>query len=95
MINPNQEKSILSLTAEEYEQLRALNQSPFWKFYRELLIKIKDAQFLSILPEDNPNKVLKGMGMVAGINLAINQLPMLVSQHDASIKRKQEKTVPL
>jgi ribosomal protein L16/L10AE len=72
---------VSKLTEEGYQMLKALHSSPQWKFYRDMLIRIKEAKHLALYPEDNPNRLLKGMGEVAGINFVINELDMLVMHH--------------
>lgn len=88
------------ITAEDMEILKTLNTSAYWKYYKELLIKAKDAYFNSTLAMSDPNLVMKNIGMVAGINFAINQLGVIVGSHANLVKRKQveaeakNKTVP-
>lgn len=53
-----------------------------------MLIKAKEAYVNSILPMKDPNDMLKHVGIVAGINFAINQLPLLVAQYDAKILKQ-------
>lgn len=62
------------LSVEQFEQLRGLRNSDSWKLYRQILIQMKDAHFHSALAESDPNKVMKTIGLVAGLNLAVNQL---------------------
>lgn len=79
---------VAKLTEEHYQILKALHSSPHWRFYRDILIKIKEAKHLALYPEDNPYKVMKGIGEVAGINFVINELDMLVAQHAVVEKQK-------
>lgn len=77
------------LRMEDYEVLKSLQNSPQWALYRSLLIKSKDEFFNNTLAVDDPHKVMKQMGMVAGINYAINSLRVLVHDYD----KKQKKAV--
>lgn len=79
----------MKLGSREYEILAGLNHSDPWKLYREILMRQKNALFDSCLAEDNPNRVLKLMGQVAGLNLAINQLVLLNDEY----KKKQARSV--
>ena len=83
---------INELTQEDIETLRALHTSSLWKKYREVLIRAKDAYFLSLLPEMDTNKTFQGKGMVAGINYCINQLPVVLAG-DAIKKKRQEQVI--
>lgn len=74
---------------EDMEILKTLQSSPYWKYYRELLIKAKEAYFNSTLAMKDPHEMMKNVGMVAGINFAINQIAVIVSHHEAVEKRKQ------
>jgi hypothetical protein len=84
-------KLMFEVTPEIIEELRTLRESHFWKRYRELLINAKEAYFQSCLPENETNKLLKTIGMVAGINFTINQLPILIDTYDAARKKEAEK----
>ncbi len=83
----------MKLTAEDYEFLKSLNNSPSWKYYRQLLIQMKDGYFNAILGMSGTNEMVKTVGIVAGLNAAINQLPVLCHQYDEAKKRKVEKEV--
>lgn len=82
-----------NLTAEDMEVLQTLNQSPYWKFYRDLLIKAKEAYFNSTLAMKDPNEMVKNVGFVAGVNFAINQLPVIVGHHQMVVRKKQAEAV--
>lgn len=75
------------LRKEDYEVLKSLQGSPQWALYRGLLIKAKDEFFNNTLAVDDPHKVMKQMGMVAGINFAINTLRVLVHDYDKKLKK--------
>lgn len=81
----------LKLQAEDYEFLKSLNNSPYWKFYRKLLLQSKDAYFNSILGMKDTNEMIKAVGIVAGINLAVNQLPVLCLEYDRAQQKALEK----
>jgi hypothetical protein len=81
-----------ALTQEEMEMLKTLEASPYWKFYQRLLMKSKDAYFNSILPMTDPNQVLKHVGIVAGINFAINSLQVLCMENDKQRQLLVEKS---
>jgi hypothetical protein len=73
------------------EMLKTLEASPYWKFYRQLLLKSKDAYFNSVLPMTDPNQVLKQVGIVAGINFAINSIQVLCMENDKQSQKAIEK----
>lgn len=77
------------LNPEDLEHLRTLRDLPQWKVYRKVLMAAKDGYFQACLPMTETNQVMKTMGMVTGLNFAINQLPVLVDTHDAQLKKQQ------
>jgi len=79
------------LDPELIATLAALSDSYQWKAYRDLLINAKNHFFDSTLAIDDTNKLLKHIGIVAGINFAINQLPILVQQHRKALEKEQAK----
>jgi len=81
---------INELSQEDIETLRALHTSSLWRKYREVLLRAKEAYFLSILPEMDTNKTFQGKGMVAGINYCINQLPVVLAGDSLKKKRQEE-----
>lgn len=80
-----------ALKPEELETLKALYNGPHWAFYKRILLKSKDAYFNSILPMNNPNEVLKQVGIVAGINFAINLLQVLCLDYERRVQKELEK----
>lgn len=76
------------INQEGHEMLKALRESPYWKYYRQMLIQAKEAQSLALLPLDDPNKMMKQVGYIAGMNYCINQLGVLVDHHETQVKRK-------
>jgi hypothetical protein len=74
---------------EQYEILKMLSESPAWRLYRQLLIQAKEGYFHQALAMNDPHQVMKTMGTVAGINLAVNQLAVLMAQY----KQKQARAV--
>lgn len=77
------------LTPEQQASLELLHDSPHWAVYREVLLAAKTEFFNGVLPIDDPHKVMKQVGMVTGVNFAINQLPVLV----AEMRRQRQKAV--
>ncbi len=80
-----------TLTQEEIEMLRALHGSSLWQSYRRVLIRAKEAMFLSMLPEMDTNKTFQTKGIVAGINFCINQLPVVLAGDNAKKEREARK----
>lgn len=76
---------------EELASLEALDSSPHWKVYRKILMAAKTEYFNSILPRTETNDIVKHIGLVAGINFAINQLPVIVAEKKRKEKEKLEK----
>jgi hypothetical protein len=77
-----------NLTPEHYETLKALKDQPSWKLYRALLIKAKEGYFHSVLPMNESIPMAKTIGMVAGLNFAINQLPVLIGLYEQQKAKK-------
>lgn len=75
------------LTPEDASHLQSLFESPQWKTYRKLLISMKEGYQHSMLPVEDTNKILKTLGTVVGLNLAINQLGVLA----ATFKKTSER----
>lgn len=75
------------LTESEKSDLVLLFESQHWKTYRKVLITLKEGLTLSMLQESDPNKLLKRSGEVAGLNLSINQLGLMI----AEIKRLERR----
>lgn len=92
------EKYQFDLSKEDYEYLKALNESPAWKFYKRLLAQSIDAQVRSLFAESNPDLAFKGIGFVAGIRLAMNQLAVLCAEYDKmrekALEKKKRERVP-
>lgn len=78
------------LSPEDREALRALNQSPYWKRYRQLLIATKEAHMLALIAMRDPNDMIKEAGLIAGLNLSINMLPVLCLESDKAEKKAIE-----
>lgn len=81
----------LGIGPDDVEYLRMLRDSPAWGVYRGVLMKLKDGYFHSTLTKAEPNDVMKTVGMVLGINLAINQLPAILQTYDMRVKREEER----
>lgn len=67
------------LTPEDMNDLLQLFESQSWKTYRKVLLSAKDGYQHSMLPQTETNQLLKTLGVVVGINFAVNQLGILVA----------------
>lgn len=83
------EETVERLTPELYESLAVLNDSPYWTPYRKLLLQAKQAYLDSVMSMRDPLDITKTLGLAAGINFAINQLPILVSAY----RQKEQKVL--
>lgn len=83
---------VLIPSKEQHEILKMLDSSPAWKLYRLMLIQAKEAKLRSILGSNDPNQVMKTIGEVAGLNFTINQLGILVAQHNKKVKSVDSET---
>lgn len=81
----------VKLAPEQLELLRVLNDSSTWKLYRQVLLTLKEAYVQSLLPSTDPNHCMKTLGLVAGLNLAINQLGASLAMHDQKLARSVER----
>jgi hypothetical protein len=79
------------IDAEHYETLKVLMNSPGWKLYRQILINTKEAFSGAIMAMSDPNSMVKTVGMMAGLNMSINQLPVLCADYDKAMKKALEK----
>lgn len=85
----------VELTPEEKEMLKELFESRGWKVYWKYLIAQKNAKVLEAVQIFETNKHFHFTGIVAGLNLAINQLGILVAmfnkpaRHVAAESKKQ------
>lgn len=86
--DPNGASAIFfELTPEMFEMLKALKEMPHWKLYRKVLIAAKEGYFQAVLPQKEAIPMAKTIGMVSGINFAINQLPVLIGGYEAKRKK--------
>ena len=80
---------------EQMGVLESLHTANNWQLYRDILIQQKAEFMNAVLPMDDPYKVMKQVGMVAGLNFCINQLPILVAEHnkrlDKNVKQAEAK----
>lgn len=67
-------------TAEEKEALVTLQGSHYWKIYRKILMGLKEGTNIQLLASTDQTLIVKKLGEVVGLNLAINQLDALVAQ---------------
>ena len=79
------------MPVDDKQNLMVLFDSAYWKTYRKVLMTQKRGYELEILQVDDPNKVLKLLGLITGLNLAINQLGILVAQFKAMDKKAETK----
>jgi hypothetical protein len=83
------------LTEEDFEKLKALKVSSQWKLYRQILIAVRDGHSQSLAPMEDSNRVFKTLGMIAGLNLAVVQLDLLVEQFDKAKRVPAESKKPV
>lgn len=76
-----------NITEEEKQDLIALNSSPFWRTYKKILSQIRQGYQHSLMPMEDPNKVLKTTGIIVGLNFAEVQLGNLVVQFQQKAER--------
>jgi hypothetical protein len=81
------------LTDEQLEILKTLSESQGWKLYRQLLIQMKEGYFHQTLSMSETNDIVKTIGHVAGINLAVNQLVVLMDLYKHRVKQREAKAV--
>jgi hypothetical protein len=78
------------LTEEHFEILKSFTMTPGYQIYRRLLLQAKEAYTNTMLPIDEAIPLAKRLGMVTGINFAINQVPIIVGTYEAKKKKLQE-----
>lgn len=83
---------IKKFTREQIELLRMLNESGAWILYRRILNQQLQALLFSTLAEDNPTKMAKSVGQVAGMNFAINQLGSILDVQNKKAKHVENET---
>ncbi len=79
-------------TEEEMESLRSLLHSTSWKNYQRVLAISRQGHNAALLASDSGEKALKTAGIVVGLDLAMNQLGVLVSQFEKKAKRVAEES---
>lgn len=77
---------------QEFELLKILKDQDSWKIYRKILLRYKESYLWDALKGNDPNLVMKNIGIVAGLNFAINQLVILVETHNKVAKSVNDKT---
>lgn len=85
----------VNLTAEDFEMLKALNDSPYWVHYRKILEKAMAEYLRASTMVTDVNGVVKmvhNSGLAAGINFAINQIQVLCADYDAKKQKAIEKS---
>lgn len=86
---------IPKLTHDDYALLEQFLSHPAWKLYVKLLKGQKEGHLLSLLPTENPHAALKKVGLIAGVNLAINLPEVYVAQYRQRLKdeaKRQEES---
>lgn len=80
---------VVHTTEQQKELLKMLSESDSWRLYAQVLESAKQGYVHLAMGMNNPNEILKTMGLIAGINFAINQLGVLM----VSYKKQQAKSV--
>ena len=88
--NSNHATHAEALSPDQYESLAVLQSSPHWKVYREILHQAKQSYLDSILAMREPIDITKHLGIAAGINFALNQLPLLVAGYTQAAAKRLE-----
>lgn len=83
---------INKISPEMKEKLKVLDMSESWHLYRKILNQGLTGLFFAALSENDPIKMSKIMGQVAGMNFAINQLGSILNPNN---KAKSVDGVPL
>lgn len=85
-------KLVMTKTSpEDLDSLKNLSVSSLWQVYRKILINMKEAMILQLLQEMDTNKAFDLKGKIAGINLCINQLPVMLAQDKWRQERAEQK----
>jgi hypothetical protein len=83
--NPGQFE--FGLDDEAKQHLLILHANYSWRLYRQFLIDQKVSVLEQAMGLKDPNEVMKQMGIAAGLNLAVNQLDVLVYEINKEAKR--------
>lgn len=94
-ITPTGSEVMPKLSPEDKEKLIALQSSSQWKLYRQILMAIKGGHSQSLIQMEDTNKVFKTLGQIAGLNLAVVQLDLIVEQIKKARQVQAESTKPV
>ena len=83
----------LAIREEEFEILDQLYNSIGWKTYRDILMNIKDGHLHESMGICEPYRLKQQVSIAAGINLAINQLGVLIAQKQKLDAKKHQKLI--
>lgn len=82
MSEMNFEHQTAQLSIQDLEELKMLQFHPGWHIYKKTLMNRVKAASVTCISSFDPNQILKLTGEIAGLNLALNQLGLLVSQYE-------------
>jgi len=68
----------LAVRQEELELLEQMFSSSAWKIYKEILQSVRDGHLFESMSIREPYALKEKVSIAAGINLAVNQLGVLV-----------------
>ena len=92
-LEPGNPTILADLTPEDKSLLVELNNSRSWKLYSKMLSVYATGMLNSLLPMEDPIKITKNLGIVAGCNFAINSLGIQVSQFKKQAEMLEAKRV--
>ena len=79
-LEPGNPTIMAELSLEDKESLFQLHNSRSWKLYSKMLSAYASGMLNSLMAMEDPVKIQKSLGIVAGCNFAINSLGIQVSQ---------------
>ncbi len=79
-----------SIPDEDRENLLLLEGSPLWKTYRKYLMGMKSAHIRFMMEQTDPTVISKQLGIIVGLNLAINQVAFTNAALRLAIKKRDE-----
>jgi hypothetical protein len=72
------------LNVGDYELLQLLQMSDGWRLYRKLLKDKRDLTLFSAMSVKEPFDLKEKVSIAAGLNLAINQLDILIKDYNTA-----------
>lgn len=72
------------------EDLLMFETSAPWKTYRKYLMGQKTARLAFLMQLDDPSKMAKELGIIVGLNLAINQIAVITMEIRKQVKKAIE-----